>query len=140
MGLLGVASPETFLLLLLLAACEEAGEQALACMVLVNSRIDPCINLKLCMPSNFLLLQTYVLPSAMNCCQSWGPDLLNRRDLLPNDLQKVMLSFYRSVLGVRTGVPSSCLFDEVGAVPLQSCWLGACLKFWNGLLISENLL
>jgi hypothetical protein len=70
----------------------------------------------------------------------WGPDLLNRRDLLSNDLQKVMLSFYRSVLGVRTGVPSSCLLDEVGAVPLQSYWLGACLKFWNGLLISENLL
>jgi hypothetical protein len=37
-------------------------------------------------------------------------------------------------------VPSSCLLDEVGAVPLQSYWLGACLQFWNGLLISENLL
>jgi hypothetical protein len=32
------------------------------------------------------LLQTYVLPSVMNCCQSWGPDLLDRRDLLSNDL------------------------------------------------------
>jgi hypothetical protein len=51
-----------------------------------------------------------------------------------------MLSFYRSVLGVRTGVPSSCLLDEDGAIPLQSYWLGACLKFWNSLLISENLL
>jgi hypothetical protein len=51
-----------------------------------------------------------------------------------------MLSFYRSVLGVRTGVPSSGLLDEVGAVPIQSYWLGACLKFWNSLLISDNLL
>jgi hypothetical protein len=40
------------------------------------------------------LLQTYVLPSVMNCCQSWGPDLLNRRDFLSNNLLKVMLSFY----------------------------------------------
>jgi hypothetical protein len=64
----------------------------------------------------------------------------NRRDLLSDDLQKVMLFFCKPVLGVRTGVPSSCLLDEVDAVPLQSYWLGACLKFWNSLLRSENLL
>jgi hypothetical protein len=84
------------------------------------------------------LLQTYVLPSLMNCCQSWGPELLRRRELLSNDLQKVMLSFYRTLLGVRTGVPSSSLLDEVGAVPLQLYWLGACLKFWNSLFASDN--
>jgi hypothetical protein len=32
------------------------------------------------------------------------------------------------------------LLDDVGAVPLQSYWLGACLKFWNGFLVSEKLL
>jgi hypothetical protein len=61
------------------------------------------------------------LSLTMNCCQSCGPDLL-----LSNDLLMVMLSFYKSVLGVRTSVPTSCLLDEVGAVPLQSYWLGAC--------------
>jgi hypothetical protein len=39
---------------------------------------------------------------------------------------------------VRQAVSSNCILDEVCAKPLQQYWLGACLKFWNGMTHSNS--
>jgi hypothetical protein len=74
------------------------------------------------------LIQTCVLPSAMNNCQVWGASVLGKNVLLSNDLQRAMLSLFRRLLGVRQAVSSNCILDDVCAKPLQQYWLGACLN------------
>jgi hypothetical protein len=87
-----------------------------------------------------LIIQTFVLPSALFGCQVWAPDIINMSDNMTSSLQRVLLACYKQVLRLPVSVASALLLDEVGAKPLQWYWLKATVKFWNTALSSSNSL
>jgi hypothetical protein len=85
------------------------------------------------------LAQMYVLPKAVSGCQVWAPDQLTHGDMFDSKPQQAMLSIYRRILGLRRGVASASLIDEVGARPLRRYWLKAAANFWaTSVRASEN--
>jgi Reverse transcriptase (RNA-dependent DNA polymerase) len=76
------------------------------------------------------LAQMYVLPKAVSGCQVWAPDQLSHGGMFDAKAQQALLSIYRRVLGLRRGVASASLIDEVGARPLRRYWLKAAANFW----------
>ena len=77
------------------------------------------------------LAQMYVLPKAVSGCQVWAPDQLSHGGMFDAKAQQAMLSIYRRILGLRRGVASASLIEEVGARPLRRYWLKAAANFWT---------
>jgi hypothetical protein len=52
--------------------------------------------------------QTYVLPSDMNNCLVWGPDVQGKNVLLSNDLQRAL--FHSMIVSETPGSAAGCVF------------------------------
>eukprot|EP00983_Pelagomonas_calceolata_P080369 1155117-Pelagomonas_calceolata.AAC.1 len=53
---------------------------------------------------------------------------------MDNSIQKWLLRFLRSMLGVRTSTPSWSMLRECGIAPIQFIWIRACSRFCNSLI------
>jgi hypothetical protein len=76
------------------------------------------------------LIRTFVLPHAMYGSQVWSTAYLSG-DVLQSPPQARMLSFYKSLLGVRRSVAGDIVLHELCQPPLQFYWLRSLCRFWN---------
>eukprot|EP00983_Pelagomonas_calceolata_P001559 52454-Pelagomonas_calceolata.AAC.1 len=59
---------------------------------------------------------------------------------MDNCIQKWLLRFLRSMLGLRTSTPSWSVLRECGIEPSQFNWFRACARLYNSLTHCNNAL
>ena len=79
------------------------------------------------------LFKTYVVPAGMYASQLWATPYLQQGTEMQNCIQKWLLRFLRSILGVRTSTPSWSVLRECGMEPIQFNWFRACARLYNSL-------
>ena len=75
------------------------------------------------------LYKTYVVPASMYASQIWATSFLQEGYEMENCIQKWLLRYLRSILGVRTSTPSWSVLRECGVEPIQLNWFRACARF-----------
>eukprot|EP00983_Pelagomonas_calceolata_P130566 1161696-Pelagomonas_calceolata.AAC.2 len=65
------------------------------------------------------LFKTYVIPAEMYASQIWATAYLQQGTEMDDCIQKWVLRFLRSMLGVRTSTPSWSVLHECGIEPIQ---------------------
>mgnify|MGYP006273753757 FL=1 len=113
-------------------AAEEALKPCLASMTRVRTFAHQH-NLTHRLHANVWLFKTYVVPAGMYSSQIWATSYLQQGHEMDNCIQKWLLRFLRSMLGVRTSTPSWSVLRECGVEPIQFNWFKSCARLYNSL-------
>jgi hypothetical protein len=97
----------------------------------------------LCLEAKLRLFKTVVGSIGNYACQVWAVDYLRvdcEEHVFANPFQQVVLTFLRTVSGVRKTTSRWVLLNEFGLLPVQSHWGVLCARFWNKSIRSRQTL
>jgi len=118
-------------------AAEEAIKPCLASMTRIRTFIQQH-GLTHRLHAYLWLFKTYVIPAGMYASQIWATSYLHQGQEMENCIQKWLLRFLRTILGVRNSTPSWSVLRECGLEPMQLNWLRACARLYNNLIFCNS--
>lgn len=91
-----------------------------------------------CLDIVLQLYQSYAVSSGLYGSHVWATQFLDVGRVWDSQVQRRHLCFLRSLVHVRGGTCRWPLLAELGQTPFFVYWWKAVVKFWNGLLQSDN--
>ena len=89
------------------------------------------------------IFDTMVMPICLYGCQVWAVNHLrfhSVHSVLDNPIQKVVLTFLRSITGSHAHVSRWALLHDFGILPVQATWMRLCARLWNKNINADNIL
>ena len=84
------------------------------------------------------LFQVFALTAGLYGCQIWATSCLTFNSSKLSPAHVLHVGFLKRLLGVKKGTETHSLLRETGQMPIFFYWFRCTIRFWNGILSSNN--